>query len=115
MKTSIYNEKLYTIISIFGDIDLYNVTDTKKEIWDFIKTLDNKMRILLDFKNVKYIDSSGIGLLINIIVKLNANSKRICIVNVTNDVQKVLKLTSLNGFLPVEETVTEALSYLDQV
>lgn len=52
----------HKIIEVAGEVDLYNVSDLKKALFS---VTDGKYHsVVVDMKNVNYMDSSGIGALV---------------------------------------------------
>jgi anti-anti-sigma factor len=95
------------IIDVAGEIDLYNAFLLK----DTVKTMiEKKISVLiLNLRKVTYIDSSGIGALLSINAMLAPVGVQFRIVRVPPSVMRVMELTRLIGFLPVENTEIEAL------
>ena len=63
----IKNMNDYTYIEFYGDIDDSVCPIYKKEISDLIESNRNK-DVIFDFKEVTFIDSAGIGLILGIIM-----------------------------------------------
>jgi anti-anti-sigma factor len=95
------------IVDVAGEIDLYNAFLLK----DTVKTMiELKARVLiLNLKEVTYIDSSGIGALLSINSTLVQQGLQFRLVRLPPPVMRVMELTRLIGFLPVENTELEAL------
>ncbi|KOF01416.1 anti-anti-sigma factor [Roseivirga seohaensis subsp. aquiponti] len=64
---------------------------------------------IIDINEVKYINSSGIGVLITILTKFRNQSGEVCIVNPSEHVKKLLIITKLNAIFNIEKTVDEAI------
>tara|TARA_R110000796_G_scaffold252640_1_gene389747 strand:- start:1410 stop:1757 length:348 start_codon:yes stop_codon:yes gene_type:complete len=64
---------------------------------------------IIDINEVKYINSSGIGVLITILTKFRNQSGEVCIVNPSEHVKKLLIITKLNAIFNIENTVAEAI------
>lgn len=96
-----------TVIRVAGDMDLYNSSRLK----DLIVSLWNKgeRRIVLNLAELSYIDSSGIGVLLYIYTSGQKRNATVWYAGVNGSVLKVITLTKLLGFLPMTETVEEAI------
>lgn len=94
------------IIAVVGEIDLYNAYRLKDAVSAVQK--EKICAFIVDLKEVTYIDSSGIGALLWIHSQLAKKGLRFSIVRVPPAVMKVMKLTRLIGFLPIEKTQAEA-------
>jgi len=99
------------IIDVAGEIDLYNAF----RLEDTVHTVMEKKvcSFIFNLKRVKYIDSSGVGVLLSINAMLTRNSLAFRIVAVPPAVMKVMELTRLVGFLPLERTELDALDSLE--
>ena len=95
------------IISLEGEVDI-SVTELIRE--KFKKLLKEKKKALLvDMTKVSYIDSSGLGLLVETRQEMEKYSGEIKLFGLTSDVQKVFELTRLNNFFSIFSTEKEAL------
>ena len=99
-----------SILSISGEIDLYNAPKLKDKIQSLADAKCYKIIINLD--KVSYVDSSGIGALISSFSNLKkfGGSLRIC--HVAGSVRKVFELTKLTYFFDIDNTEEESLSAL---
>ncbi|MDN5342412.1 STAS domain-containing protein [Oceanotoga sp. DSM 15011] len=84
------------IIKLNGEIDMSNVDDVKNRINSF-----ELKEIILDFTNVKYIDSSGIGMLIGIHKNSLLKGGSLTIKNVDNKILKLLDMVGLTKILNI--------------
>ncbi len=73
----------------------------KEKIRDIIEK--GQKRIQIDFKNLKQIDSSGIGALISLRGMLNKPDSRLTLVNVSKDVISILKTVRLDILFDIHE------------
>ena len=87
------------VLSIKGEIDLYNALDIKNKINDLINA--KKLNIVINLNDVSYIDSSGIGALISSLANLKKYQGQMKICNVHSSVQKVFELTKLTSFFQI--------------
>ena len=101
-------EGTITILSIGGEVDLYNAPRLKEEIQGLIDAKKHKVIVNLD--RVTYIDSSGIGALISSFSNLKKIEGTLRISNLTGSVRKVFELTKLTTFFQIDDTETDAIS-----
>lgn len=95
------------IIDVSGEMDLYNAAELKTV---FLKMKNKQIRkIIINMDDVDYIDSSGVGTLINIYSEAKERHIGLYLTNIHGTVQKVLQLTKLLGFFPIKPTVEDAL------
>jgi len=90
------------IIDMDGDFDLYASHTVKLEIVNLIEKGNHT--ILINMEKVKYIDSTGIGTLIKIMLLLKPLNGTVKLYNVRETPKRVLKLTMVDKMLEVYET-----------
>lgn len=64
--------------------------------------------ILLNFDQLSYMNSSGIGLLVTILRKANRQGRRLAAVGLKEHFENIFRLTRLNESIPVYALETEA-------
>jgi len=98
-------EKDINMISLHGELDMYNSAELK----GYITSLEDKhgYAFIVDCEDLSYIDSSGVSTLIYFYSTLQKQRMSLWFVNVRGAVKKVIELTKLQGFLPIAETVEE--------
>ena len=79
-------------IYIKGEIDLNTIDQIEKVLEEGLETNKN---ILIDMKDVRFIDSTGIGLLVKIYKSLKSKGNSIQIINARENVRKVFRITCL--------------------
>lgn len=98
---------LSVILEIDGIINLYTTHSLGQIIENLI---DRGIRIFfLNLKNVKFIDSSGLGAIMGFHVKLGKMNGHLKIFSPSSIVEKVMKMIKLQSVLAVYETVEEAI------
>ena len=89
----------HKIIQVGGEVDLYNVSELKKALFSI--TDGSCHSVVVDMKNVNYMDSSGIGALVAGQKKMKANNGRFALLNIHDDVLNILKLATLDRFFRI--------------
>lgn len=56
----------------------------------------------MDFTNLEYIDSTGLGALIGVLKRLKVNDKDIYVLNARKNVKKIFSITGLDKIFKVE-------------
>ena len=73
----------------------------------------NKIRLCaVDISYVRYINSSGIGVLITILTKFRNKDGEVVLVNPSDHVKKLLIITKLNAIFTIVDNLDEAISEL---
>ena len=66
---------------------------------------DNIKKVIMDFKEVTFMDSSGIGVVIGRLKKVKNRDGKVCIANINKRVDKVFKLSGLYKIINVYNNV----------
>jgi anti-sigma B factor antagonist len=85
--------------------------DNSKDLWIYLKTLvtGGAQKIFIDLSNVNYIDSSGIGVLINTAKLLRKQKGDIVMANVSDDIKSIFKVIKLEEFIKIYNSEVEAV------
>lgn len=73
-----------------GLSDLRNIDDCEKFYNDLIKLIDENNDVSVDFTNIKYISSTGIGKLMKINDELKKLNKNIKVINISGGMRRIL-------------------------
>ena len=92
----------HRVIEVSGEVDLYNVSELKKALFDI--TTGEYPSIIVDMNDVNYMDSSGIGALVAGQKKMRANNGKFALMNINEDVLNVLKLATLDKFFKIYDS-----------
>ena len=95
------------ILDISGEIDLYNAPEIKDIVNKLID--QKKYNVIINLKEVTYIDSSGIGALISSLSNLKKYQGGLKIINVFASAKKVFELTKLTSFFEIYDSEDEAV------
>lgn len=107
MMSSTRTGKGTTIVDVVGQIDLGSSPALRKTLLESLKGTD---RIAINLIAVKYIDSSGIASLLEVLKEARQTKKRLVLFGLTPAVLKVLQLTCLTGVFEIKETEDEAVA-----
>lgn len=92
----------HKIISIAGEVNLYSVSQLRKDIMSLVD--ESVPSLVIDMKDLTHMDSSGIALLANLQKRIKSNNGQFSMINVNNDINNVLKLAALDKFFNILET-----------
>lgn len=87
------NDKICKM-SIDGEMDINTYKKVKDKLNEIID--EESIDIELDFENLSYIDSTGIGVLIGILKKLNKNEQSLIIKNTKDNIKRLFNITGLD-------------------
>ena len=96
------------IVSISGNIVLEETARLKDEIELFIEE-SSVEGIIIDCKNVKFIDSSGLGLIVSIFKTLKKMNKNFALTALSEQAMEIFVLTKLNKILTIAESTETAI------
>ena len=74
--------------------------------------IENIKYCAIDISNVRYINSSGIGVLITILTKFRNRDGEVCLINPSEHVQKLLIITKLTAIFSIADNMSEAMEKL---
>lgn len=100
------DEKL--IVFMMGELDHHSAEEVRSKIDDRLDR-ESINKLILDFKDVSFMDSSGIGVVIGRYKKIVTNKGSICIVNVNSSVKRVFDLSGMFKIIKVYENLEQAL------
>lgn len=106
MKTSTRQHSGNTIVDVTGDIDMGTSPGLRKTLLESLKATP---RLVVNFRKVRYIDSSGIASLVEVLMKARNSKKQLVLFGLNKTVQEVLQLTRLTTIFEIRETEEEAL------
>ncbi|MCF0149697.1 MAG: anti-sigma F factor antagonist [Clostridium sp.] len=96
------------IVFLNGELDHHSAEEVRVKIDDRIDR-DNIKKVIMDFNNVTFMDSSGIGVVIGRFKKVQNRDGVVCVVNVNSRVDRVFTLSGLykiiKSYINVEEAV----------
>jgi anti-sigma B factor antagonist len=81
----------HVVVEVGGDVDMYSFRDLQIQVFAEIER--KRPKILLDFTNVGYLDSSGVGCVIRILQQAKAGVSRVAICGLSGTPLKVLQLS----------------------
>lgn len=69
---------------------------------------DGKLKILIDLKEVEWMNSSGLGILIDAVTVLKNNNGALRLVNVSDRIKNLLKITKLDTVFDIRDSIDDA-------
>ncbi len=100
-----------TILTLIGNLLGENDSEPIKEI--VIKAIeDDRSNFILDVKGMEYINSTGLSILISTLTKARKAKGDLCLVNVPEQLESLLKITKLDKIFPYCNSIEEAINKL---
>lgn len=99
IKTEINNSKLF--ISLSGRLDTITSPQLEEEINSI--SLDKIVIIILDVKELEYISSAGLRLVLKVYKKMTAQGGQLKLINVNDMIMDIFDMTGMSDFLDIEK------------
>lgn len=96
------------IVNLSGELDHHTAEEVRVKIDDMIDR-EGISKVILNFKKVTFMDSSGIGVVVGRYKKVNARYGRMCLVNPSSSVNRVFELSGLYKIISMYRNLGEAL------
>jgi len=101
------------VLQLSGDImggkDYDTFTNAIKELVD-----EGHVDLVLDLGKVRYINSTGLGILVSGLTTLKKNMGQMKICNLSNRIDRLFSVTSLTTVFPTYESLDEALASFEE-
>lgn len=101
-----------TVIEVTGEADLYTAPQLRAAL---LNALETTKWLAVDLKQVAYLDSTALGVLIGALKRARDAQGELCLLNPPPQVQRVLEVTRLAKVFPVYASATEALAGMREV
>lgn len=104
---SVRNER-HAVVLVAGDLDAATAPKLHDEL---VRLADAGVdRIVLDLRRMTFVDSFGLGVIVNAKKRLSQDGNALCLVADADQrtLRRVLEITGLDRVLPVHPTVSEA-------
>lgn len=99
----IYNDGGRITAALYGDID-HHAAREYREMLDDIISRSRPELLVLDFENVGFMDSSGIGLILGRMRAVQAVGGEILIKNASREIADVIKISGLSSLIVTKTT-----------
>ncbi len=109
MNIEFINKDNFTLIKIEGRLDA-KYSDLLKE--QFQKNLSKSKNFIFDLGKMDFIDSTGLGSLVNCLKKATQNSGTLLIVNILPKARMVFEITRAYTIFDIYDSVEQAVNSL---
>ena len=97
-----------SIIDISGDVSAF-AEDILMEAYSEASSPTTRT-IILNFNGLEYMNSSGIGLLVTLLIRANRQKQRILAFGLSDHYKHIFELTRLNEAISIYDTEAEVLA-----
>ena len=98
------------VVEVQGEIDVYTSPRVKEMINELIE--QGRFHLIIDLEGVRYIDSTGLGVLIGALKKVREHEGRILLVCTNPQIKKIFNITGLVKIFEIYKDEEEALKAL---
>jgi anti-sigma B factor antagonist len=96
------------VISVDGQLIVGNRHELKQKVMDALDVGERK--IVIDFTNTGYIDSSGLGALVSLSKKIRDQGGELRLAGLNEDLRTLFELTKLDTLFTIADTPEQALA-----
>ena len=108
MDISVNTIKDYLIVELEGELDHHTSEELRKKIDQKYNNRDLR-NIVLDLRNLRFMDSSGIGLIMGRYKNCKDRNGEVSSVSTSPYINRILKMSGLLKIVKVYETIEEAI------
>jgi anti-sigma B factor antagonist len=108
MEINVQEQNGISVCRIVGDIDVNSSPEVKQSFDNLIK--EKKEKIVVNLKDVSYVDSSGLATLVEIFKNLRTYGGKMKLTNLSSKVMGLFEITKLNKLFDIEAEEADALS-----
>ena len=103
-------ERGVTHVRLSGEVDAAVAAPIQQALAGLVR--EGHTRLLIDLTDVSFIDSTGLGILLNTVRKLRRRRGRLAVACPNPMMRQLFELVGHNLLFPVDETVDQALHHL---
>lgn len=100
-KANIEEKNDHLLVKLIGDLDVYSKDDFSKFCDESLK--EKNQNLIVDLEKLDYIDSTGLGMFINIYKDQKEKNKTVKIINAKENIKKLFKITDISDLFEMEE------------
>jgi len=98
----------HAVVTAVGEIDVATADTVSTAVSGALA--DGYARVLLDFSQVTFIDSTGLGMLVKAHREAVATGSRFCVIHPTPQTRKLIRVLGLDALLHVHDSHQQALA-----
>lgn len=89
------------------ELDHHIASEVREKI-DYVIQEKQIKNIVFDFKNMNFMDSSGIGVVIGRYKKISSEGGKVAVINLNSRVKKIFDLSGMNKIIEIQDTYENA-------
>ena len=113
MEIAIREKDSVKIVDLKGEVDLYNSPSLRTKFSSLLKKKEKA--ILINLKQVSYIDSSGLATFVELLQKMSAYGGRLKLSGLGRSIRNVFEVSRLDGVFSILDSEADALKSFEGV
>lgn len=101
------------IAEINGELDHHAATKIRQTI-DNAAKLHRMHDLILDFSQLEFMDSSGIGMIVGRYKLFESMGGKVILTGVSTNMLRLIRLSGLHKILPMADSLNEALEFIEE-
>ncbi|WP_448062173.1 STAS domain-containing protein [Cellulomonas hominis] len=97
-----------TVVEVAGEIDVYTAPVLREELSVLVE--DGRVDLVVDLTAVRFMDSTGLGVLVGALKKVRSASGHLQLVIESERLLNVFRITALTQVFTIRDTVEAALA-----
>ncbi|MFP4015129.1 MAG: STAS domain-containing protein [Chitinispirillaceae bacterium] len=98
------------LIRVIGDLDATNVDSVREQVDNYFS--DGFVNIIADFKKLRYVNSTGLGILLHFSKSAKEKGGSFKIANVNENVYEIIEIIGATSLLEIYDELDEAVAAL---
>ena len=98
----------HTVVSVAGEIDVYTAPQLREKLIDLVDAGDH--RIVVDMREVEFLDSTGLGVLVGTLKRVNSAHGSLSLVCAQERILKIFRITGLERVFTIAASVEDAVT-----
>lgn len=99
------------LVHFLGDLDATNVETVLEKICNLLN--EGYINIIADFKKLRYVNSTGLGILLHFSKTAKEKSGSFKIANINENVYEIIEIIGATSLLEIYDELEEAIKALD--
>ncbi|MBU9723805.1 MULTISPECIES: STAS domain-containing protein [Bacillaceae] len=99
LKIDLQEGKKESVLYLDGEVDVYTAPNLKESLYPLAE--ESGKKVIVDLKNVNYIDSTGLGIFIGALKATDKSNSKLVIRGVDARVKRLFEITGLNEVMDI--------------
>lgn len=100
LSIDVVEDKQKMVVQLNGEIDVYTASQLKDILIPLTEKENNYIEV--DFTNVNYMDSTGLGIFINALKSSNKHESKMKLIHLSDRILRLFKITGLDEIIDIK-------------